>query len=105
MNKKQKIGICIGVIITFIFMSYGIIYGHVDYNWEQDKCSNMKTSTYEFTHDVQISADYSTSCYWYQNHPMAYIANLIGCALLGILVSLIPWAIILVLNGTVFDEW
>lgn len=105
MNKQQTVIITIGIIITFFAMIFGVIYGHVDYDWEQDKCSNMKSSTYEFNYDVQLGADYASHCYWYQNHPMAYISNIIMGLVMGILISLIPWLIIMGLFMTVYDDF
>lgn len=105
MNKTQRITTSIGCIIMFFCLVFGIIYGHTDYNWEQDKCSNMRGSTYEFTHDVQLGADYASNCYWYQHHPMAYISNLLLGILLGIFMSAFPWFTILFLNTTVFDYY
>jgi hypothetical protein len=105
MNKAQTITTAIGAIIMFFCLVYGVTYGHVDYNWEQDKCSNMKGSTYEFSHDVQLGADYASHCYWYQNHPMAYISNILLGILIGIFMSVIPWIVVIVLNESVFDYW
>lgn len=103
MNKSQNITTAIGLVIMFAFIAVGVVYGHVDYDWEQDKCSSMKSSNYEFSHDVQLNADYAQHCYYYQHHPMAYMFNILMGIFLGMLFSIIPWAIILMLNTEIFD--
>jgi len=106
MDKAQKIMITIGVFISFVFVMIGAVYGHIDYNWEIEKCSNLRTSSYSFTHDLQINANYASHCYWYTNHPAAYFVNTIGFGLLALLMSSIPWVLIFVLlNETVSDYY
>ena len=106
MNNNQKITTVIGIILTFMFSVGGLIFGHVDFEYEQDKCTNMKSSTYEFTHDVQVNADYAETCYSYQNHPAAYVGNLFCGFLLAIFIAvLLIWIPILILNTTIFDTY
>jgi len=105
MNKQQTIMVVIGIIISFIMMAGGAVFGHYDYDFENDKCSNMKSSPYEFNIDAQINAEYSSSCYFYQHHKFAYGLNLILGAIMGLLLSALFWLLVGILNSTIFDDY
>ncbi len=105
MNKKQKITTCIGLIITLLFVSVGVMVGDASYNWELQKCSELKSPSYEFTHDVQLNAEYSANCYRYQNHPMAYTTELFEYFTLALLLSVFMWIAVFLLNAILCDEY
>ena len=83
-------------IITVMIICVGILpvvyFSELNYNYDYGKCKNMKQSTYEFTHDVQINAEYSQDCYYIVNHPLAkikyYATNAITLVLVVIFIGL-----------------
>ena len=103
MNKSQRITVAVGIIITFLAVVFGLIYAHFDYSWENQKCLNLKSANYEFTHDVQLNADYASNCYWYQHHPFGYAANLLGGALMALVLSGMLWMGILFIKMIISD--
>ena len=105
MNKAQSIAVTIGVAITLILICFGTYAGTVDFDVEKKMCQTMKTSNYEFTHDVQLNAEYSESCFDTLNHPLARTYYVLGGAVVGFFASLIPWLIIFLLYATVFDYY
>ena len=81
MENKLFIGMVGALIICLVLI--GVVWGHVDYNYELKKCSNLKNSNYEFTHDVQLNAKYAQDCYAIKNHPLIYMGYLFGYGLVG----------------------
>jgi hypothetical protein len=65
----------------------GGIIGEVQYNYKLEECRLMTSdiSSYEFTHDVQVNADYNKQCYKIKNHPLAHFENLILGFLAGLM--------------------
>ena len=91
--------------VVFLFFSFvsGAILGNIDYNFEVDKCSNLKPSTsgYDFNYDVQLNADYEQDCYFINEHPLAYILYVIGLGLLMMLIGGFLWF----MGFMILDSW
>ena len=79
----------IAVIILLVLASatIGAFLGHVDYNYEVNKCQNLKGSNYEFTHDVQLNVKYTEHCFYIRSHPFAYFYSILLLMLLTMLVT------------------
>lgn len=97
MNKKL-----LWIIITLylvLSMIAGAIYGQVNYNYNVDKCTNLKISNYNFNYDVQIDAHYAKDCYNTLNHSFALTTSILGGMIMfvfvAILIGLIPASFIL----------
>lgn len=72
MNKKKSILItelCIWVIISTLLFMLAYSFGMSEYNYEVSKCTNLKTSNYNFNVDIQINANYASNCYRTLNYP------------------------------------
>lgn len=85
-------------LITFLFLTIGVVMGIVQYNYEIEKCQNMnsKTSNYDFDHKIELDAEYNQGCYYYLEHPLALFGSIFGFGFLGLmssaLVLLVWWA-------------
>ena len=90
-----KFALILGLIGFIIFT----FIGHIQYNYELDKCANLKSieSAYDFTNRIEIDAEFNSHCYYLRNHPLAileyhFLTGLLGAlffALLGGMISLI----------------
>ncbi len=74
------------LFIGFSFM--GFYYGDINFNYEKDKCANLKTSNYEFTNDIQINVEYTEGCYYLMNHPLAYLGYICFGFIFGLIILL-----------------
>ena len=76
------------IIFTFI--------GHIQYNYELDKCANLKSieSAYDFTNKIEIDAEFNSHCYYLRNHPLAILQYYFLSGLLGALLFAIPGGVI-----------
>ncbi len=96
MNEKQKAWQTykiVMVMITFLLFVVGLMWGMVNYDYEIDKCSKLNTqaSNYDFEHTVELDANFNQHCFYYKNHPLAFIWSVIGFGLLGALISIFGW--------------
>ena len=105
MNKTQTITTVIGIIITLVFVSFGIYASAIDFNVDKQRCETMRTSNYDFTHDIQVDASYTSDCYSKMHNPLEQTYYMILGGLLGLILSIFPWALIALLNATVFDYY
>ena len=64
-------------MVTIMFMLFGAFIGVINYEFEIDKCENMKSGNYEFSHDVQLNIQYTSNCYYYTHHNFALIGNIL----------------------------
>lgn len=109
--KKLTKQILIHIVISLMIIVIGIIpiinFAEMDYNFEVDKCNNMKRSNYEFTHDVQINAEYSKDCYYTLNYPLAklnyYSTYILTLILVVTFVNLLI-ALIIIITKTPFKD-
>jgi hypothetical protein len=99
----DKVFIVIGIMILFAGIAGGAIYGHVNYEYELNKCANMKGSSYEFTHDVQVGANYAQHCFRIKNHPTAYIGNIFLGIFLGGFICIVACALIFFICGVICE--
>ncbi len=105
MNKAQITTIIIGVFVSIMFMIVGIYFASINFEVDKNMCQTMKTSNYDFTHDIQVDASYSENCFDIMNHPLEKFYYQLGGAILGLLISIFVWLGILALNTTVFDYY
>jgi len=61
--------ITLGILVLII----GGILGNLVYNYELEKCQNLKSSqtNYNFDYRVELNANYNSNCYDLNNHPLA----------------------------------
>ena len=94
-KKAVKTYVVVMTLITLVLFGLGSMWGVVDYNYEIEKCSSMTsaTSNYDFTHTLEIDADFSQHCFYYKNYPMALFWNVFGFGILLAIFSGIGWAL------------
>ena len=83
--------VLMGVVLFVGITGISIYFGNVDFNYQLSKCDNMnsESSSYDFTHRVEVNADYNKDCFYIQNHPLARFTIVYGNALLtGILATI-----------------
>src|SRR3990167_2251366 len=96
------------VLVTLLAIAYLVvcpILGYIDYLYEVDKCTNLKTSTYEFTHDIQVNVEYTQHCYWINNHILVIPIHIMFAYLLGGLILLLPGFILFIVYHEKYDDW
>ena len=82
-------------IITLMLFTMGSFLGAINYNYEIDKCSSMtrQTSNYDFTHTVELDANYNQHCFYYQNHPLALFCNILKYSIIFVIISMFIWSV------------
>jgi len=80
-------------IVTFALIIFGVVLGFVNYNYQIDKCNNMdrQISDYDFDHTVEVDARFNQNCFYYQNHPLAFIGEILGWGIVISLMSVLGW--------------
>lgn len=85
---------------TIIYMLFligvfgGIIIGEITYEYEINKCDNLKDTSYNFDFKIEKDANYAQSCYYYRNYPLAQELMIGKFLLVGLLIMCIPYVII-----------
>ena len=101
-RDKTAITFVIGamaVILFVVFFGVGVYFGTIEFDYELSKCAGMdsESSSYDFTHRVEINADYNKNCFYIQNHPLARLSIVYGPALLTAVLSCIFMFLLLTL--------
>ena len=96
MNEKEKAWQTYKIVmigITFVLFMIGIVWGMVQYDYEIDKCSKLdtQTSNYEFDHTVELDANFNQHCFYFKNHPLAFIWTIIIHGIMGMIFSALGW--------------
>lgn len=95
--KFSEMPILAILVILVLFVIGGIggfVVGEISYEYEINKCRNLKDSNYNFDFKIEKDASYAQSCYFYNNHPLARVLTVGGLTLLGLAVMIIPYMII-----------
>jgi len=107
-SKQQSNGLLLNVVIGLMglvlfigSLTVGIYFGNVEFDYELSKCSGMnsETSSYDFTHRIEINAEYNKDCFYIQNHPLARFTIVYGGAILFSLLVTILTCLIFVFVG------
>lgn len=75
------------LILGLIGLMISVFVGHIQYKYELNKCSNLKSteSQYGFTNVIEINAEYNSNCYFLRNHPLAILSYYVGIGLPGMM--------------------
>ena len=78
----------------------GTLIGHMQYNYEINKCNNLdsKESDYDFDHKIEIDANYNSNCYFLNEHPLSYASQIIGAIIITILAGVSLVLVIILIN-------
>ncbi len=81
---KHKVALNVGLLVGLICLLIAVPISYVQYNYEVQKCSNLKVSetNYGFTHNVELDANYNQNCYRLRNHPLVIVEYLVMYPLL-----------------------
>ena len=84
---KTRRTVKFALILGLIGLMISVFVGHIEYGYELNKCSNLKSteSQYGFTHVIETNAEYNSHCYYLRNHPLAIPSYYIGGGLLGMM--------------------
>lgn len=69
----------IWLLIIFILVPLVFTLGHIEFEYELDKCDNLKSteSGYDFDKTIELNAEYNEDCYYRNHNPLAYFYNVI----------------------------
>jgi len=82
---KTRRTVKFALILGLIGFMISVFIGHIQFNYELNQCSNLKSteSQYGFTNVIKTNAEYNSHCYYLRNHPLAIPSYYIGIGLLG----------------------
>lgn len=90
------------LLYTILFLLaalIGGILGNVGYEHDVNKCTNLKSPNYEFTHDVQIDAHYESDCFYTLNHPLARVYEVSFGVLIAMWLMFVVWFVKFMIDG------
>jgi len=94
-EKKKVMVWSVSIILGFILsIILALFVASIQFNYELDKCENLEKPSYQFSHTLEVNAEYSSHCYYIQNNPLAF-SGLVMLVLVPIMLVFMLIAIVI----------